>query len=469
MGIRRRSFRYFTSSVVAAAISLLTLPLTTRVLGPRDYGVLALTLAVAGVGGSLLAPGSSFVISRHWGVSSAGLRVQMVSTLVILGCGVTLVWGALATGLVLGLRDVLGFLAGVSVGGLVLTLAGLVLSVFALAAGEILTLQGRAGLFAALGVAQAVVTAATTLIALFAFDAGTLSLFIGLFGGALVAFAGSVFVTGPYLAPRYGVRWQREATRSWIFSQVLGTTQPVVERSLLTSAAGLAELGLYTHSQRYGLIVHSGAKAVSRAVWPVSLDEAREIEGDFPATRRSWSTIHVGIAAIGIGFALLGDHLIAALTNDKFTDAAVFLAPWFVLTLLQFAAKPEYATLYALGTSKLVGRLSVVVTLVALLGAVVLIPPFGTTGAVAAVLLHAVVYRAVVHVVARRYRRIPFQDGWVVFGVLLLTAAFVAKHLIGQNAVESIVAFVALEGVLLVAARRVLADAVPALLRSSRP
>lgn len=466
MSIRQRSSRYLTSSVVTAAVSLLTLPLTTRVLGPRDYGVLALTMAIAGAGASLVAPGTSFVISRNWDVSSKDVRTQIVSTLLALGCAVALVWGAVTIGLVVGLRDSVGFLEGLSLAGLTLTLVGLVLSVFGLIAGEIMALEGRAGFFAVLSIGQAVMTAAATLMALFAFDAGQLALFIGLFAGGLVGFAGAAAIVLPYLGRRYEARWQREATRSWVLSQVVNAAQPLVERALLTRTAGFAELGLYTHSQRYGLIVHSGAKAVSRAVWPVSLEEARELEGEFPVTRLAWSAIHVGITAVGLVLTLLGDVLVAALTNDKFTDAAVFLGPWFVLTLLQFAAKPEYATLYALGASSVAARLSVAVSVVALLAAAILIPPFGTAGAVAAVLLHAVVYRVALHVLARRYRRIPFQDRWAIVGIVFLVAGSLAKAVIGEDLVESLLVLAVLTSVLTLTARRLIAETVPALLRS---
>lgn len=447
MTIRGRSWRYLIASVATAAISLVTLPLTTLRLGPTDYGVLALGTALAGLGGAIAAVGLGFAISNRWQVADRDERIGLVSTLTFTAGGLALAWAVSATLVFELLHDSVRFLEPVPSAGILLLMLGLIVSAPWLLATEILTLDGRATFFSAATVAQAVATGAATLVSLFLFEAGRISLFIGLFAGALVGLGFGLAVIRPYFRLRFdNVRRGDLAQGAFLVAQVTETVQSFLERVLLARFAGYADLGLYTHSQRYRAIAQQGAKAVGRGVWPVTLDEAREPDGRFSATRATWNAVQVAIVAVGLALTSLGDIVIGLLTNGKFTDAHVYLAPWFVYLLLQFSARPETGVLYALAPGRTPARLSSISNLAGIASALALIPLFGPGGAVAALLLQLVVLRVLVRVPARRLRRVPFQDGWVLVGIGWLTATWAVKILIDPGPVGDLALLTAAVG-----------------------
>lgn len=451
-------------------IALVTLPLTTRILGPRDYGLLALGTTLAGVGGVFGTLGTGFLVGSRWPQAGRDERRALATTIVFTGTAVALAWTALFAIVYGALHDRIGLLEELPASGLALVLVGTVLSPAWIVATEVLTVEGRAAFFSAMAVVQALATAVVTLVSLFWFDAGVLSLFLGIFAASLAGFAAGLVVLRPYLGGRY----DREARRAlsqlqFLRVQLLDSAQGFLERILLARFAGFHDLGLYTHSQRYYGMAHAATKAVARGVWPASLTEARETAGGFPATGRTWRPVHIAVTAGAIALTLLGDFVIAWLTNDKFTDAAWYLAPWFTLLLLQLSAKPEVATAYACAPGSSVARMSFHANMVAVASTIVLVPLFGAAGALAALLLQALTYRIVVRFAARRYRRIPFQDEWALFGIALIAVAFLLKLAARDDVLQSVGALAALEAACLLASFRILRSTLRGLFRTGAP
>jgi O-antigen/teichoic acid export membrane protein len=248
------------------------------------------------------------------------------------------------------------------------------------------------------------------------------------------------------------------AQRDFLTAQVLDSAHVLAERTLLSSSVGFGRLGLYTHSQAYRTYAYQVTKAVGRGVWPDSLREAADPASDFPHTRRVWNAVHVGVTVLGVGMVLLGYVLVGLLTNDKFVGAAVFFAPWFILIMIQNLAKPEAATIYTYGTGREVARLSTWSNATALVAACALIPYFGPEGAVVALLGQALVYRTLIRAAARRYRPLPFQDGWALFGAGAITAAFVVDRYLDPELRERLLVCAALELAVLVTAFPVVQD-----------
>ena len=466
MGIRARSWRYFVAAAATAGISLLTLPLTTRVLGPRDYGLLALATVIAGFGPVLATLGAGYLVAQRWAGAGEEARTALVSTVTLNGVVVAGVWGVAVGLLDVFARQRVDVVAELPDAGLALLLLGGVAAVPWVVAAEVLTLEGRAALFSAATVVQAVVIAVVTLLCLFVFDLETMSLFVGAAAGSFAALVTGAAVLRRHLRPRYDREVRRGLSRrSFLAAQLAETGQPLLERILLSRFAGFFDLGLYSHSQRYFGIAQTAVKSVGRGVWPVTLDEARDADGAFPATARTWNAIHVAVTATGLAAILLGSELVALLTNDKFTQAATLFFPWFVLLLLQQSAKPDIGTLYAHAPGTTIARISLGAAAAGLVGAAVLIPLFETYGAAAALVLQAVVYRVAVRMPARRLRHVPFQDWWALFGIALLAAAFAYRELGGDSLFERLAVLALLECVCIAGSARVVAETFSALPR----
>lgn len=433
MSIKALASRYFAAAAGSAAISFLTLPLTTNILGPRAFGAVAVVGALVAVGGAFATLGTSFVIYRHLPQASADEANRLIGTLCWVGVAVAAAWGLVATAGFVGLRPWLPALQQVPVVGFALALAAMLLSPFWAVTMDVLTAQQRAGLFARALLIQAFVTASITLACLYWFDLGTVSLFAGNFAGTAVLFAASAAVLRARMRPRIDRTWAlklREMAVANAGAQASETGYTLAERFLLSRFSGLQTLGLYAHSQRYRDVTQLAVKAVGRGALPLGLEEARDPEGDFPSTRATWAAVYVVIAAAGAVAASAGDVLLSVLTHGKFTSAYVFLGPWFVFVLLQNAARPEFATLFALGEGRTVARVNLWTNTAALALLLVLVPWLGAPGAAAAAIAQVGMNRVAIARAARRYRPTPRHDRWVARGIVIITLAVVTKEVL---------------------------------------
>jgi O-antigen/teichoic acid export membrane protein len=446
VSVRARSAQYFSATVVGAVVSFITLPLTTKVLGPKSYGILALGSTLAGVGAFVATLGMTFVLSSRWMAAERDERRRIVGTLLTIGFVIVAVWAALVAIGYIALRSHVAFLGTLSWGEMALALGGLLLSPTWTVATDVVTVEGNAGFFAAATIAQSLATAGATLIALFVFHAGTLSLFVGVFAAGAVSFAASLWYLRDYLGLHYDRQMRGEMAQStFALAQVAETVQALVERVLLSRFVGFVNLGLFVHARRYRDLANQATGSVTRGVWPVSLDEARDLDGSFPRTARTWRAVYILLTASGIAATALGDRFISLLTHGKFTHAWIYLTPWFVLLLVQLSAKPEIGTIYAFGEARMMGRISLGSNVVALALTAALIPWLGTGGALIALFVQALYYRIAVRLPARRLRRIPFQDAWAIAGCLVLLALYATKLLVGRGITTEVAIFVVAE------------------------
>jgi O-antigen/teichoic acid export membrane protein len=446
-------------------ISFVTLPLATRILGPANYGVFALGATVAGFGAILATLGTTFFISNTFAGADLPARRQLVSTLVARTALLAAGWAVLILAVALLLRGHVALLDEVPLRGLALVLLGAILATPWTIAVDVLTVEGKASWFSLSLIVQALSNAVVLLVALYVFDLRGLSLFVGSLAGSVAALLTSLVVLKPFLSPRLGAVRTKLGQRQFLPTQALEAVQPVVERTLLANYAGFTQLGNYAHSLAYRGLILQGMNAVNRATWPVTLAEAKE-RTSFAVTGRVWSAVHLAIAMVSVPFVLFGDRLISALTNDKLTAAWVFLAPWFVLVLLQSSGKAATGVLYATGVSSTVAKLGLLANGVALGSLLVLVPVFGAAGAAMALLLQALVFRIALQILARRRAAIPFQDWGAVLACAFVTALFFLRRHAVESTESLLVLLVAAELLCLVVGSRVIATVTPLLLRT---
>lgn len=445
-------------------ISFVTLPLATRILGPANYGVFALGATIAGFGSILATLGTTFFISNTFTGSGLPERRRLVSTLVARTALLATGWAVLILAIAVVLRGHAGLLDEVPLRGLALVLLGAILATPWTIAVDVLTVERQASWFSLSLIVQALTNAVVLLVALYVFDLKGLSLFVGSLAGSVAALVTSLLVLKPYLAPRLGLLRTKLGQRQFLPTQALEAVQPVVERTLLANYAGFAQLGTYAHSLAYRGLILQGMNAVNRATWPVTLEEAKARTAFF-VTGRVWAAVHLGISMVSVPFILFGDQLISLLTNNKLTAAWVFLAPWFVLVLLQSSGKAATGVLYATGVSSTVAKLGLLANSVAIGSLVVLVPLFGAAGAAMALLLQALVFRIALQLLARRRAVIPFQDWGAVLGCAFVTALFLLRRHVVESTEGLLVLFVVAELLCLAVGRRVILTVAPLLFR----
>ena len=215
--------------------------------------------------------------------------------------------------------------------------------------------------------------------------------------------------------------------------QALEAVQPVVERTLLAKYTGFSQLGNYAHSIAYRSMFLQGMNAVNRATWPVTLEEAKARTA-FAVTGRVWAGDaprgHDGGGAVHP----LRRPADRGAVERQAHAAWVFLAPWFVLVLLQTSGKAATGVLYATGVSSTVAKLGFVSNAVALVRWSSSCRSSEPLASPSALLLQALVFRVALQLLARRRRPIPFQDWGSCSACALVTVLFfLRRHVVESN------------------------------------
>lgn len=432
---------FSVAGLVSAVASFALLPLTTRVIGPEEYGLFGLAAAFAALGVSLGTLGSGYLVFNRLPTLDGRRAGELLSAMCISS---TVLTGVGALALTFGwwvARHSFDTLDGLGRTSLGMVLAAMLLTPLWIIAIDILTMQGRAALYTFAVVGSTAANVAGTLIGLYELDLTVDALFLGNVAGASVAAVFGVIVIVPRLAqPR---SWRKllepmDTARSFLAAQLSDATYTVVERGVLTSAAGVRELGLYTHSQRYRDMTLLGVKSVARAVWPNSLSEARTTTRSFVSTERVWTAVHAGVAVAGVGAALLARPAIDLLTHGKFAAAAAWVPAWFVFILLQSMQKPGTAVLYAHAEARVIARLNIFANLAAVVVLLLSSWRFGAAGALVALLVQAASYNLFTFRAARRLGPVVDIDRLARAGIFVVAVADVATRVLAPSTVERV-------------------------------
>lgn len=414
-------FRWFlVPSIFQAGVAFVTLPLATLILDPQDYGAYAVVTAITGLASSITCLGSSYLLAQAFSSSKPEEIRQLVSQQVVISVGLSILLAVVLVVSWRGLASYFANLALVPTGGFVLSAIGVVPTTIWAIALEVLTLDGRAKVFAQVAMGQSLFSAAVLLFSLFVLDIGAMSLFVSAFIGAITLGLGAM------LSLRHYLEWpcfNRKVLQ--LFKSALTLTganfievayQPL-ERNLLAVNSGLNSVGLYVHAQQYRTIVAAGTKALSRSVWPTTLEEARHPTLTFPQTNRYWRFAYLCLSVIGLGFAALGDAFIGLLTHGKFVGAGAYAAMGIAYLLVQNSGRPPTGFMYARGDVAPFARFSIISSVVALVCAAMTIPLLGVWGAMLSIFLQQAVLRVAIQWYSFKLSKLPFQDAMAFAGL----------------------------------------------------
>lgn len=447
-------FRWFLApSIFQAGVAFATLPLATLILGPQDYGAYAVVAAITGLASAVACLGSSYLLAQVFSGGKPDEIRQLISQQVAISVSLASVFSAL---LILSWSSITGYfdnLATVPAVGFMLAAIGIVPSTIWAIALDVLTLDGRAKVFAQIVIAQSLASAGALLLGLFVAEMGAMSLFVSGFIGAVGLGLGALLSLAHYFERPSFSRERLQVFKSALSltgANLIEVAYSPVERNLLAVNSGLASLGLYTHAQQYRTIVATATKALSRSVWPTTLEEARQHELTFAETNRYWRFTYLSLSLVGLGFAALGDVFIGLLTHGKFVGAGTFAAMSIGYLLVQNSGRPHTGLMYARGDVAPFARFSIISSIAGLLCALIAIPLLGVWGAILSIFLQQIVMRVAVQMYARRLAKIPFQDGGVVAGLLLISLVTILNELLSPSLTVQLAAFVLSVGVMVV-------------------
>ncbi len=384
--LKKNTVYYACGSGATAAISLISLPLTTLFLNPLHFGEFALISAILAATHGMFTSAVGYFINSHYRQSDVARRARVVSSILIASTLMSTV--AAPTAFIL-FETVLGniggfYLPNVLYGVLAASLIPLGLWT---SASQMMMLDERALLFAVGTIINPLVAAVVTIALISTTHLRTEAMVIGATAGNILT---GVFCV-PWIFKRAAIGMSKDGLRS-IFRLVptafsgngLEASLVPIERTLLAAVSGPHILGLYAHSQTYPQTIFRLTKSIALSTFPLSLREATEATPTFVQTKRIWSATHYVLGVITLGFIFFGESFIALLTHGKFIDAHPFACMLLVAMMFRYLGRPAIAFLYAQAESLLISRINLVSSAIGMLVLVILVPALSRYSDIAA-------------------------------------------------------------------------------------
>ena len=427
--LRRSVMALAAVSALQAIFSIALLPIATLVLAAEDFGTYALLMSLVALAVGLADGGGALALPAHFGLAQDQDRGRMIASFAALSglIGVVL---ALVLVALWPFKEAIASHFGITVStSILLACAALVpLRALSATATVVFSVSGRGMLIATQLVVQAFGAFITTVMALLLLDLGLLSLFLGpLVGQSLGLLIVGIALRGD-LAHAPSRRWCAIALAhapTAAMASLVDGARGLAENALIASASGLQEVGYYAHARLYYSLGITASNSVAHNLWSISLGEARDADHRFLRTGRIWEGVHLGVFLAGSATVALGDEVIALLTNNVLTPAAAYL-PWlFVLLLINLSGRAAQATLFAVDLGATVTRVRTGIAVFTLILLPLVITDtggiglsLGIAGLIGASIVEVSVYRMYLRRRAVAFGNLPFQDLWVLVGVV---------------------------------------------------
>ncbi len=425
MSLFRQSATYFFATFINAALSVALLPFATKILGPEDFGTYGFVLAVVTFTSGFADAGVGILLAEHYPASTPAERRKLLTTV---AASSVLASAALALLISVVWQPLGSLLAAdhfVPELGLALACVGMPFRTFSSVSTTAFILQGRSAAAAYALLSQAVIGFSVTLVSLFVFDAGMISLFVGNAAGVVVGASVALIALRQDLSILPTLRWIRELLRaapSAATAGVMESMRPLVETQSILRGDGAAGVGIFNHARLYYGFLMQVVNSVGYVLWPLALQEARNRVDDFRRVGRVWNGVYFLLTAAGVALAFFAPEFIDVLTHGKFVAASLWAPVLVAYLLVQNSGKAATAILYASRKGALVARFRAATVLCAIISLLA----FGSSGSIAAVIgiafLEIIAFRLLLQIAARRLRRSPFQDGWVISGGTAIVA-----------------------------------------------
>ena len=425
----RHSLVYGLGGLVSRILAVLLLPLYTHYLSPADYGRIETLVAAVAVLTIVLRLGISSAFFRFWfdARDDAGRRTVLRTSF----------WFTMSAATA-------GLLAGVALAGPISTLlfgdagdADLVRAAFLLLWAQmnyeqltaVFRVEERSTAFVLASVTNVLVTVAATVLLVVVLEQGPLGVLVGNLSGTLLVYAALL----GYRREQLGLELDRGLLRAMnrfglplVPTALFLWTTSFSDRFFLVKLADATEVGLYSVGVRIASAMVLLLTAF-RLAWPAF---AYSIEDDDEARRTyafvlTYLTVLASWTALGLG--LLSPWLVELLAADAFAPASRVVAP------LAFAAVAFGAYIViaiGLGRARRTQFNWAVTGVAAGVNAalnLLLIPPYGMTGAAAATVAAYVTMAGGMAWWSQRVYPVPYQ--WRRVG----TAAGAAVALVGAG------------------------------------
>jgi O-antigen/teichoic acid export membrane protein len=420
---------YQASSVLSAALALVTLPLYTRALSRADFGVAETLLTFIILASILLRLGLGEAFVRFYfqtPVAQRGRLARTTSATVLLATTATALLAAALAGplstLILGFEDA---------GLMRIAVLGLWAFTNLEIAYALLRVDERRRLYVAASLCNVLLSVALTVTLVVGLDEGARGYLAGNYVASTVVLLGLWWT----LRGRIGLRPELS------LGPLLGFGLPtvpadatvfalnVLDRAYLLRAQSAAAAGLFALSVKLATAVILAVRGFQLAWPPLAYSIADDHQaGRFYAAVTTWYVVVTGLVVAGL--TLLGRWVVRLLAAPAYFAAHEAL-PWVALGWAMYGL---FLVLVTIGgrvgvTSRTfpAAIAGVVVNAVAL---VVLVGPLGIAGAGIALVAAYAVMLVVLHLLTRGLFAVPFEWGRLAHAIVLLAGVSVAGELL---------------------------------------
>lgn len=426
---------YQASSIVSAALALVTLPLYTRALSRADFGVAETLLTFIILASILLRLGLGEAFVRFYFDTAEEDRDRLARTTtaaVLLATTATALLAAALAG------PISSLLLGFEDAGLMrIAVLGLWAFTNLEIAYALLRVDERRREYVIASLCNVALSVALTLTLVVALDEGARGYLAGNYVASAVVLLGlwwtlrgrigvsmrDRFPLGPLL--RFGVPTVPADATVFALN--------VIDRTYLLRAQSAAAAGLFALSVKLATAVILAVRGFQLA-WPplaYSIGDDREA-GRFYAAVTTWYVVVTGFVVAGL--TLLGRWVVALLAAPDYFEAHEAL-PWVALGWAMYGLFLVLVTIGGrVGVTTRTFPAALAGVLVNVLALVVLVEPLGIAGAGIALVTSYAVMLAVLHLLTRRLFAVPFEWGRLAHAVVLLAGASGAGELLLPDA-----------------------------------
>lgn len=417
--------------VLQGLIGIASVPIFTLVLGPEDYGILGMSIAVAALFSGACEIGSSYLLYGHYQTLDKSRRESIHTTLLAINLGLGLLVGGIVYLLWPLLVQFVPLISKLNTTDTILLCLMIPVRTVLSVMSPILIVNHRSELLAGALFIQSVINFLISYVCIFVFDIGYSALFWGQISGQLgtllLTYAAFAFSARARLSTDWLTQLKPIIFGAWILG-ILESGRSTLESALISGKVSSEALGNYNHARLYQGIVSQFINAIANILWPIALDEAKNPNSDFIRIRPIWDFVYVILICIGIGTVFLGNNIVMLLTNGKFLQAANFL-PWLIIyILLQNAGKPATALIFFSQRGNLYSKVRLFTLIGGCLALMAFVPVYGV-GAILTILICEMFFTRVFFFVATyRKSKKAFQDHWVIVGCLLIVSCWYAEQ-----------------------------------------
>jgi O-antigen/teichoic acid export membrane protein len=425
-----------SANLIQGILGLSIIPIATHFLGPVDYGIYAIAMAISTFITACCEFGYSYVIYGNAMKLSDSKRGGLICFMVILGAFIGSVAGFflfIIWNYVLLLSPELKIVNSIE---LIILCSLVPIRLVWIIINPAMISMGRSFYISQAIIIQSIITFIVIISSLYFFNLERLSLFLGYSFGIGVAVFYSLYKSRKLLKFCFEWQWFRDIERvaplAW-FMGVLENIRPAIENTFMGRYSGLVEVGNFVHARQYHGMMMQVTNAFNNAAFPHVLKEAHNVSQNFNRARLVWGVVYIALSIAGVVFVFYGKEIVGFLTNHKFTLAAKWIPFLIIYLMIQHSGKAATAIMYSQNMGNKLSKYRIISLIIAIILLLFFVPNYGVNAILMIMIFEISLTRYLIISSAKRLQNFPFLDQVLFSGVSIILASYLIAYVINLD------------------------------------